>query len=304
MPAEVQAASVAVDSCGVEVERIEIGNASGSVHHKISLERLGIAGRRSMNHEIRWALFDSLDARFEAHVDADAARFLHQPSDEIGIERLEHALTALQDGDLSPRARREVRELGGDVSAADEQDALRQSVELQEFAARDEVLFTGDAQLRRHRARGDENEPRLEHLARHLEGLPTGEWSVAAIDIDALACEAFLHHRGKGLGETALEAHERPPVDRRLAAAHALAAHAPRVIDRLGSAEQHLLWIATAQGAGAAQRKMVDERHAPAGAAAMLGGNRGRRSTADDYEVVAPRQRPCNLRRSSSVVPG
>src|SRR5438876_1135547 len=88
--------------------------------------------------------------------------------------------------------------LDAESPAADEYAALGQNVALEEFGAGYEVLLAGDAELRRHRARGDQNEPRLNYLSRHVERMSIAEASAAVIGIDALAREALFHHRGNG----------------------------------------------------------------------------------------------------------
>src|SRR5690348_7836487 len=61
----------------------------------------------------------------------------------------------------------------------------------------------------------------------------------------------FRHRVRKGSFET----HERGPVDTCALSCYALALHSPRPIDYIGSADQHFLRIATAQGASAAKWK-------------------------------------------------
>jgi hypothetical protein len=59
-------------------------------------------------------------------------------------------------------------------------------------------------------------------------------------------------------------------------------AHASRVVESCGGADQDLLGIAAAQGAGAAERKVIDYGDAPSGGAASAGGDARRRPGSDD----------------------
>jgi hypothetical protein len=89
-------------------------------------------------------------------------------------------------------------------------------------------------------------EAAIERLTGDLDRAGAAEACAAVVGIDAILREALLHHRWRRLGEAALELDELTPPDRWLAACNALAAHTPRVVDRLRRAHQHLLWVAAA----------------------------------------------------------
>src|SRR3546814_14006923 len=96
-----------------------------------------------------------------------------------------------------------------------------------------------------------------------------------------------LWHR---LGEAALEAHKRRPIDIEAPMADALAVQPPRPISGLRGTDQDLLGVAAAQGAGAAERPLVDHRDRPAGLAAALGRHRRRGSRAEAAQVTTLNQ--------------
>src|SRR4051812_14027037 len=70
---------------------------------------------------------------------------------------------------------------------------------------------------------------------------------------------ARLRH---GIGELTLALHQRVPVDPDISH-QASAAEPRRVVKRLGCADQHLLWIAAAQDARAAEWTVIDHRDTP-----------------------------------------
>jgi hypothetical protein len=51
------------------------------------------------------------------HVNADRAKFLHEPADEIRIKVFQYALVPLHDRHLRPGTRGDVSELCSDVAA-------------------------------------------------------------------------------------------------------------------------------------------------------------------------------------------
>src|SRR2546422_6121717 len=116
------------------------------MNYEVGAECLWCACSCRMDSQIRTSFLDALDTGVEPHIDPGVARTFRQPAHKVGVEWLKHALRALKDGDLGARARGDVRELSGDVTAAHERDPLGQLVELQEFGVGDEVFFAGYAE--------------------------------------------------------------------------------------------------------------------------------------------------------------
>ena len=90
---------------------------------------------------------------------------------------------------------------------------------------------------------------------------------------------------GDRIGEGPLERHQSRPIDGQ-GAFDAMPSHAPGRVDGFFAAHQHLLGIAAAQGAGAAERPVIDHGDGPARGADLRNGNLGRRTAADDDQVV------------------
>lgn len=90
----------------------------------------------------------------------------------------------------------------------------------------------------------------------HPDAVQPGELGRTVEGVDAVLAVAmlvFLRHR---IGEATLEVDQVGPVDPNLAF-HAPAGHPPLCVDDFRSADKHLLGIAAAQGAGAAERLFV-----------------------------------------------
>src|SRR5216684_1586745 len=262
-----------------------------------------IAG--DVDHRVRHALqkFVELQASFldgnTRHGKVECGNVRNTPSrvhDEIGLDhRLRHAATGAdaetcryrlhrRDGGAGPR--RDVRELGCDVAAADQREALGQRLQLEKAVAGRDMLLAGDAERHRTSAGRYQDVLALQDRSIDIDGIAADEACQAVERIDAsLGVTAFLLLR-YGVGERALEGHQRRPVDAPITI-DAAAMHAARKIDDLGAADQHLLGVAAAQRAGAAERAVVDDGHrAPRGAYAGAG-DLGSRSGADDNEIVA-----------------
>src|SRR5215469_13024577 len=95
-------------------------------------------------------------------------------------------------------------------------------------------------------------------LSRDRDRTGSGEAGKAVKGVDALPGEILFLMLGHPVGEAPLEGHQLAPVDPRLAH-DTMAAHARRGVDRLRTADQHLLRIAAAERAGAPERPVVDD---------------------------------------------
>jgi hypothetical protein len=87
------------------------------------------------------------------------------------------------------------------------------------------------------------------------------------------------------VGERPLEAHERGPVDARAARVDAAAGQPPDRVQRLGGAHQHLLRVAAAQLAGAAEGELVRDGHTPPGGPASSRDQAAARAGPDDHPI-------------------
>src|SRR5258708_28077791 len=155
---------------------------------------------------------------------------------------------------------------------------LRQRCERKKVGARRQVLLAGDAEAHRNGAGGDQDEAALQRLTTDLDRAAVAEPGASVIGVYAALREALLHHRRHWSCEAAFEFDELTPRDRWFAAGNALPTHAPRVVDRLRRADEHLLRIAAAQRAGATERQMVGHRHPPSRCTSSRGIDLSRRS--------------------------
>jgi len=84
------------------------------------------------------------DLRLQANLDAELLGCLYEHGDEIGVKRLEGAAAPVEHLDLCARSCGYMRELEGDVAAADGDDAARKLAEFQKLRAGCQVLLTWD----------------------------------------------------------------------------------------------------------------------------------------------------------------
>ncbi len=147
------------------------------------------------------------------------------------------------------------------------------------------MFFAWNAKLDRLGARRDENEPTLQRFAGYFHRAWPDKARAPLIGLHALLLEALLHHARNALGKAALERHQGAPVDRELATAKSVAAHAARMVERLGGSNEDLLGIAAAQGTGPAVGQMINHRDAPAGVGAAVCGRGGCGAGSNDDKI-------------------
>src|SRR2546428_12167489 len=75
------------------------------------------------------------DFGVQANLAPQAFGCLHQHSHEVGVKLLERPAAAVQHPDLGSGAGGDMRELERNVAASDEEDAMRQLIELEELGA-------------------------------------------------------------------------------------------------------------------------------------------------------------------------
>src|SRR6185437_6855440 len=182
-----------------------------------------------------------------------------------------------------------------------EDDTRRQHLERKELLVGDGVVLARYAERDRLGAGGEDDVARRELDAGRRERVRTPETRPALEGLDTRLAKAACALRRHRIGEGALERNEIGPVDRRRAADTA-AGEPPRSPHRLRARHQHLLGVAAAQGARAAERPEVDDRDAAPGLAHPGGYARGRGATADHDEIVLCAHR-LNV-RTASMRPG
>src|SRR5258708_33001853 len=122
------------------------------------------------------------------------------------------------------------------------------------------MLFAGDAERYRTSAGRDQNVLAVQDGSIDIDSVAADEACQAMERVDAPLGIAALLLLRYGMGERPLEGHQRRPIDAHIPFA-AAAVHAPCEIDDLGATEQHLLGVAAAQRAGAAEPTGGEDRH-------------------------------------------
>jgi hypothetical protein len=209
----------------------------------------------------------------------------HQLLDEVAIECLERYVPAMEDRRARAGPRGQVCELERNVAAADEDDARRQRVELQEVVAGQHVLRSGNAERRRPSTRGNHHLPRLETSSFDLDSRAVDESPRAPHQLDPRRFEVAHFLCRDRLGERPLERHQRRPVD----AGRTIGPVAPEAgegIDDLGGADEDLLRIAPSQRARPAGLARFDDGDPPSGESAPCCHRRAGGTGAEDNEVI------------------
>src|SRR3546814_10951643 len=93
------------------------------MHDQIDRETRSIAIAGAAHAKAVAFALDGRDGSFCIEPDAQLARLPHQPADEILIEGRQESRALLEDDDLGAGAPHAVRELDGDVAAADPHDS-------------------------------------------------------------------------------------------------------------------------------------------------------------------------------------
>src|SRR5262249_54878582 len=126
-----------------------------------------------------------------------------------------------------------------------------------ERIARDGMLRPGKLQRDRPRATGYQDVTGLQGASLDGKLIGSREPGHAVKGIDALAREVLLALMPDGISKAPPEGDQLFPTHATVSR-EAVLMHPPRQIDRLCAAHQHLLGIAAAQGAGTAERTVID----------------------------------------------
>ena len=226
-----------------------------------------------------------MDRRLGAHVDAERAVALDEQVGELRVEALEHVRRAVQHGHLGAGRVCEPGELERDVAAADEADARRQLVQLEELRACGDELRARHAEVHRPGAGRQHHVPSLEHAAVHLRFVRAAQTCRAVQGLRAGVPHPALDALGHGGGVRALARHEGRPVDAG-PADQPVAVQAARPAHGLRGRQQHLLRVAAALRAGPAVGQAVHDRHPQALLRAARRHVLRGRTAADHQDVV------------------
>jgi len=283
---DAHAARPPVDAGRVEVEAGKVGFASGAVDDEIAFDRLGASSGLQDDPVAGVGPVDRCDCGGGPYGDPGLQAAPDQQIHQVWVESLQGSRPSVDDCRAAAGARRDVGELEGDETAADEQDPGRKRVEVQEVGAVDQVLVAGEFERAWMRTGGDQEVPCLQGSSSDVDAVLVQEPCLAVECVDAVARELAFEVVRHRVGEATLVLHQVVPVDPQRWVFDSLASHQPRAVDDLGTASKNLLGVATTQGAGAAVGLRVDDRDVPALAGALVGcGNAGHAGT-DDDEVV------------------
>ncbi len=279
-------AVVVGDARGIEIQRLQRRLAAAAVDGQIGADDHPAARAFGLHFEPGVGLAYRLDLVAELDIHAQCAGAFEQQPDQIRIEAGQWLLAAVEQGDVHTGTRGDVREFKADVAAADQHQPFGQRLQREEVIAQRQMLETLERQRGRLGTGSNDDVFCRKRSALDQHTVGAAEPRAAMKGLDALFGIGLFAMPGHRISEAALVLLQRGPVDRD-AAEHALARHALGAVDHLGGGDQHLLRVAAAQCAGAAERPMVDQRHRPAGLAAIEGGDVGGGAAADDDEVVA-----------------
>lgn len=120
------------DVGSVEVEAGEVGLAVAAVNDEIDADRGVVAVVVEGDLEAATRCSDAGDLGVAVDVDADDATPRNEEFDEVGIEASQGAWAVVDDHCCGAGTRRDVGELEGDETSADEQHPLREPLEVQE----------------------------------------------------------------------------------------------------------------------------------------------------------------------------
>src|SRR5262249_2906772 len=142
-----------------------------------------------------------------------------------GVKLLEGTTPSVEHLDPCARSCRDVRELEGDVAAANEDDAARQLLKVQELRAGGQVLLARYPQRGMARAGRDHHMATDQGVLAHLDAGPIHEVRTAMPHHDPRLLEALLVLRWYRVGEGPLEADQVRPAEGQAGCGDALALH-------------------------------------------------------------------------------
>ncbi len=122
-------------------------------------------------------------------------------------------------------------------------------------------------------------------VARGENHISTGEASEPVKGVDAVFGKISFPIAGHGIGEAAFKHHQVAPINPRISC-DAMPAHARLRVDRLRTADQHLLRIAAAEGASPAESTVIDQCYRPPRGTHSRACHLRGSARADDHEIV------------------
>src|SRR6266566_8303520 len=153
----------------LQVEFVDLRRTPGGMHHQVSLDRMLLRSCAGVDEQVVALSFNGGDRPVHLDLDAQFPACLHQHGDEIRVKLLEGTASPVEHLDLCACASCDVGELKGDVAAADENDAARQFLQIQELRAGGEQLLARYPQIGMARAGRDHHVATDQGLLAHLD---------------------------------------------------------------------------------------------------------------------------------------
>jgi hypothetical protein len=149
------------------------------MNHEVAGDLALFISSSSAHDELIAPFIDRYNRGAKLHVDSEILRGRNKMTNEIRIEALEWTIAAMNHPHCRTAARRDVRELEGDVPATDEDDAAGKFVQLQEAGTRKYFIFAWDPKRSMPGSGGNDYTTSIMDLTSHLEGSRTHELCAA-----------------------------------------------------------------------------------------------------------------------------
>src|SRR6266851_10025441 len=130
------------DPGGIQIEVIDIRYTSGRMYRQVSLDQFLLVAGPGVNQQAIGLTFDSSDFGLQSNLNVELSGGMGQHRDPIRVELLEWTVAAMEHVDLGASTGRDMGELERDVATADEGNAARQLIQLQELRAGGEEFLT------------------------------------------------------------------------------------------------------------------------------------------------------------------
>ena len=186
------ASFVRLDARPGEIKRIEVCCAPRRVQHEVRFDRAYFAPHRDFHVKAAIRSGDGLDMAIRQEVHTEPLREFDDRLDEVIVEPGEGAPSAQQDRDLGPEARKDVSELEGDDSSADDRHAPRRLAKLEHVVGSLYELRSLEVEPPRTRAGRDHEAARTQDPVADGNGVRRQESGLAADYFDPSLSERLL----------------------------------------------------------------------------------------------------------------
>ena len=271
---------------GFEPDIVGVRQTPGGVHDQVGFQTRAVS---EGGCEPTVVFVDPGDIGLETQIDLALAHLLGQHAADIGIKATQKQLTPVQLGHLNAEAVENRGKLDRNIAPANDDDPLRQAVQIKRFVGRDGVFDAGDlGQIRpaagRHqdvlgriRAAVDGNRVRIDEPRPALDNLRPGVAQQVAIDaVEAFDLHVFIGDQGR-------------PIDARLTHAPAKAGRVFKMIPKLGRIHKQLFWNTADIHARSAQVAFLNNGHPRAIGCGHAAGAYSARAGTDHKQVIVIR---------------